>query len=344
MLLGNVQSGWGDESATLFVALLLAEYALGRYAVEPMMWVGAVLIGCGVVFFTFHDGDPFYPEDIPFALAVVGGPWAAGVAVQPAARARAVLAEANAELEEQARRGGPPRGRRRTRADRPRAARRRLPRDRGHRAAGTWRPEADRPDDDAVRRALDAIEETNTVGAQRHEAAAVVLRDAEDGSGPRRAAAVARAARPARRAGACLGPGGGPASVRRAADGAAGRGPVGVPDRAGGADQRHQARRAGGAGDRGSALRQPRPEPRRRSTPDTASNGNGAGLRWARSDRHPRARRRRRRPRGRRAGTRRVAGTRSRAAAPLLRYAPGDADEPRSCWPTTSRWSGPGCG
>src|SRR4051812_29494297 len=99
LVMGNVQPDWGDQSATLFVGLLVAEYALGRYAAGPMMWVGATIIACGVVFFTFNDGDPFYPEDIPFALFVVAGPWAAGLAIQLRRNREQSLREANAELE-----------------------------------------------------------------------------------------------------------------------------------------------------------------------------------------------------------------------------------------------------
>jgi signal transduction histidine kinase len=180
ILLGSVQAGWADESATLFVALLLAEYALGSYAAGPMMWVGAMLILCGVVFFTFNDGDAFYPEDIPFALAVVGGPWAAGLAIQLRRNHERSLAEANAELE-------------RTREEEARSAvaaeRARIARELhdvvshaiavtvlqargGRRLLGV--------DDEAVRGALDAIVQTNTAALSDMRRLLAVLRDTED--------------------------------------------------------------------------------------------------------------------------------------------------------------------
>ena len=180
MLLGAVQPGWGDVSATLLVVLLLAEYALGSHAAGPMMWVGAMLILCGVVFFTFHDGDAFYPEDIPFALAVVGGPWAAGVAIQLRRNHERSLAETNAELE----RTRAEDARRAVAAERARIARELhdvvshaiavtvLQARGGRRLLGT--------DDKAVRRALDAIVHTNTAALSDMRRLLAVLRDTED--------------------------------------------------------------------------------------------------------------------------------------------------------------------
>jgi signal transduction histidine kinase len=180
LLLGSAQPGWSDESATLFLALLLAEYSLGRYAAGSMMWVGAALILCGVVFFTFHDGDAFYPEDIPFALAVVGGPWAAGLAIQLRRNHERTLAEANAELE----RTRAELAARAVAAERSRIARELhdvvshaiavtvLQARGGRRLLGT--------DDEAVRRALDAIEETNTAALGDMRRLLAVLRDTED--------------------------------------------------------------------------------------------------------------------------------------------------------------------
>jgi signal transduction histidine kinase len=180
ILLGNLQPGWGDESATLFVALVLAEYALGAYASGSMMWVGAVVILCGVVFFTFHDGDPFYPEDIPFALFVIGGPWAAGLAIQLRRNHERSLAEANAELE----RTRAEEARRAVAAERARIARELhdvvshaiavtvLQARGGRRLVGL--------DDAAVREALDAIEHTNTAALGDMRRLLAVLRDTED--------------------------------------------------------------------------------------------------------------------------------------------------------------------
>jgi signal transduction histidine kinase len=180
LLLGVVQPGYGDQSAAVFVALVLAEYSLGAYATGSMMWAGAALILFGVVFFTFHDGDPFYPEDIPFALFVVGGPWAAGLAIQLRRNHERSLAEANAELE-------------RTRAEEARRAvvaeRARIARELhdvvshaiavsvlqargGRRLVGL--------DDSAVRKALDAIEQTNTAALGDMRRLLAVLRDTED--------------------------------------------------------------------------------------------------------------------------------------------------------------------
>jgi signal transduction histidine kinase len=180
LLLGNAQPGWSEISATLFVALLFVEYALGAHARGPQMWVGAVLILCGVVFFTFHDGDPFYPEDIPFALAVVGGPWAAGLAIQLRRNHEHSLAEANAELE----RTRAEAARRAVAAERARIARELhdvvshaiavtvLQARGGRRLIGI--------DDEAVRRALDAIEQTNTAALGDMRRLLAVLRDTED--------------------------------------------------------------------------------------------------------------------------------------------------------------------
>jgi signal transduction histidine kinase len=180
LLLGTVQTGFGDQSAAVFVALVLAEYSLGAYATGSMMWAGAALILFGVVFFTFHDGDPFYPEDIPFALFVVGGPWAAGLAIQLRRNHERSLADANAELE----RTRAEEARRAVAAERARIARELhdvvshaiavsvLQARGGRRLVGL--------DDSAVRQALDAIEQTNTAALGDMRRLLAVLRDTED--------------------------------------------------------------------------------------------------------------------------------------------------------------------
>jgi signal transduction histidine kinase len=187
ILLGSVQSGWGDESATLFVTLLVAEYSLGAWAAGPMMWLGAVVILCGVVFFTFHDGDPFYPEDIPFALAVVAGPWAAGLAMQLRRTHERRLAEENAELE----RTREEAARRAVTAERARIARE-LHDVVSHAIAVTvLQARGGRKmighDAVAVRRALDAIEQTNTAALGDMRRLLAVLRDTEDEEAARQA-------------------------------------------------------------------------------------------------------------------------------------------------------------
>ena len=99
-------------------------------------------------------------------------------------------------------------------------------------------------DEEEVRRALDAIEHTNTQALGDMRRLLAVLRDTEgdaaDRSRSRRLARLDELVEDVRGSGL-------PVEVehgRRQPRRAAGRGPVGVPDRPGGADQRAQARGA----------------------------------------------------------------------------------------------------
>ena len=184
---------------------------------------------------------------------------------------------AAARAGEGAGRGG---DRRRAPADRARAARRDRPRDRGGRRAGARRPQDARP-------------------RSRRLASGVRCDRAHRRAGARRDAAPARApARERRRARASAAPvagahpGASPISVRaaglavdvddrgRSRRAAARRRPLGVPDRAGGAHERAQARRAR-ARARAHPLRRRRASSSRSSTTAAArgrGNGTGNGL------------------------------------------------------------------
>ena len=101
-------------------------------------------------------------------------------------------------------------------------------------------------DEESVRRALDAIEHTNTQALGDMRRLLAVLRDTE-GDAATTPAALAVPARRAARRRPRLGAAGGGRARPATASPCPRRRPVGVPDRPGGPDQRAQARRAGDA-------------------------------------------------------------------------------------------------
>jgi signal transduction histidine kinase len=230
--------GLDGNSITFVLVFLLNLWSLGRYARGIEAWLGVLGVLGTVVGFVIGDGARD-PSDVFFAMAFCGTPWAAGVAVRLRRERESVLAASNAELEEQARVA--------VAHERARIARE-LHDVVSHAIAVTvlqargGRKLVGR-DDDAVRRALDAIEETNTSALSDMRRLLSLLRDTEDD--------LARdEPQPSLERLDQL------VEQRRAAGGAAGRRPVGVPDRARGAHQRHQARRRAGASDGRGALRQ----------------------------------------------------------------------------------------
>jgi signal transduction histidine kinase len=166
-----------DESSIFFVAIFLLNlWSLGRYARGVEAWLGALGMLATVVGFVVGDGA-HDPSDVFFAMAFCGTPWAAGVAVRLRREREHELAASNAELEEQARVA--------VAAERSRIARE-LHDVVSHAIAVTvlqargGRKLVGR-DDDAVRSALDAIEQTNTSALSDMRRLLSLLRDTEDG-------------------------------------------------------------------------------------------------------------------------------------------------------------------
>ena len=146
------------------------------------IWAGGVfLVVIGIAVFVVTDSDTAsVAGDVVFGIVFVGGPWAAGLAL----RLRGDLARTNAllivEQEEATRRAVAE-----ERRHRPGAARRGLARHRGDRAAvPRGAPELGR-DEEQVRRALDAIEHTNTQALGDMRRLLALLRDTEGDAGDR---------------------------------------------------------------------------------------------------------------------------------------------------------------
>lgn len=170
------QRGWDDESIVFVVFYFVALYSLGAHTRGRAVWAAAAIVLVGIVVFVAFDGDPFAPGDVVFATFFVGGPWAAGVAIRlrrdreqilvhenelAVARERAriarelhdVVAHAISVTVVQARGGRAMLGR----------------------------------DEEAVRRALDAIEQTNTAALSDMRRLLAVLRDTDTADGGRSA-------------------------------------------------------------------------------------------------------------------------------------------------------------
>ena len=240
--------GWDADAVSFMVLYFLALYSLGAWSRGVEVPISAGIVVVCIVLFTLSDGDAFHPADIIFATGFVGGPWAAGLAIRLRRDHAQRLAADNeilqADQEERARRAVVEERARIARelhdvvshaisvtVLQARGARRTL----GH-------------DEDEVRRALNAIEQTNTAALSDMRRLLAVLRDTEDaesGGGDRTPRSrlstslnrsLPRCALPACR-------------LRLSSWGtalrAAGRRPVGLPDRAGGAHQRDQARGSG---------------------------------------------------------------------------------------------------
>jgi signal transduction histidine kinase len=175
MGLGIVARGFDNDSSTFVVMFFVSLFSLGAYARGREMWPSVVLVLLAIVGFVSSDGDEFMVGDVVFGIFFVGAPWATGLAV----RLRGDLARSNAQLraeqEEQTRRAIAEE--RATIARelhdvvahaisvtvlQSRGARRMLGRDEGE-----------------VRRALDAIEHTNTQALGDMRRLLALLRDTE---------------------------------------------------------------------------------------------------------------------------------------------------------------------
>ncbi len=190
--LGGVQAfaaGVDGESLAFIVIFFVAHYSLGRWTAGREAWVGVVLLLASMVAFAIGDS---VQNDVPlfevglggiaFTMIFVGGPWAAGLAIRLRRERETVLDAHNRELqrdqEERARRAV---AEERARIARElhdvvshaisvtvlqaRGARRTLGRDEGQ-----------------VRRALDAIEQTNTAALSDMRRLLAILRDTEPDS------------------------------------------------------------------------------------------------------------------------------------------------------------------
>ena len=165
-----------DDVSTSFVfAYFVSLFSLGAHARGREVVASVLLVLIGIATFGLTDSDTFAPGDIAFATFFVGGPWATGLAL----RLRGDLAESNARLrreQEEATRRAVAEERATIARElhdvvahaisvtvlQSRGARRMLGRD-----------------EEKVRRALDAIEHTNTQALGDMRRLLAILRDTE---------------------------------------------------------------------------------------------------------------------------------------------------------------------
>ena len=179
MLLKAVVPAFDEVSVVFVITFFISFYSLGAYAVGREQPISVVLVILGVAYFVATDGDPFQVGDVVFGLFLVGGPWAAGLMIrlrqQRVHELRAENARIQEEQEEQTRRA--------VAAERSTIARElhdvvshaisvTVLQSRGaRRMLGT--------DEESVRDALDAIEQTNTAALSDMRRLLAVLRDTE---------------------------------------------------------------------------------------------------------------------------------------------------------------------
>lgn len=173
---GHFVPGWADRSVVFIVFFFVSLYSLGAHTRGRATWFAAALVTFGVVLFAVFDSDAFAPGDAVFATFFVGGPFAAGVAIRLRRERERTLITENEEA---------------VARERARIARElhdvvahaisvTVVQARGGRAMLGR-------DEDAVRRALDAIEQTNTAALSDMRRLLAVLRDT-DGPADGRAA------------------------------------------------------------------------------------------------------------------------------------------------------------
>ncbi|HEX4977454.1 MAG TPA: histidine kinase [Nocardioides sp.] len=176
-----VAPGFDNDSAALVITFGVSLYSLGRYAVGLEQWLGVAALVAVMVSFVLSEADPAVDSgDVGFVLLFAGTPWAAGVVVRLRLERERLLRERNAALQ----RDQEARARAAVATERARIARElhdvvahaisvTVMQARGGRAM-LGRDEAE------VRRALDAIEQTNTAALSDMRRLLAVLRDTED--------------------------------------------------------------------------------------------------------------------------------------------------------------------
>jgi len=88
-----------DTSLVFLLVFFVSLYSLGAHARGLATWVGGLLVLTGIVLFVATDGDPFETADVLFGSVLVGGPWAAGLAIRLRRERETDLTVRTAELE-----------------------------------------------------------------------------------------------------------------------------------------------------------------------------------------------------------------------------------------------------
>lgn len=180
-LLGTTQPGFDNDSMAYVLAFLHSLYSLGRHAQGNQRWFGAALIPVVAALFMQDQGGILHADlgDIAFLGGIVVAPWVAGLMIALRREREQVLQDENDRLQ----REQEERARRAVAEERARIARElhdvvshaisvSVLQARGARAMLGR-------DEDQVRRALDAIEQTNTAALSDMRRLLSVLREVD---------------------------------------------------------------------------------------------------------------------------------------------------------------------
>lgn len=179
-LLSHLVPGVADQTAVFVIVLFVGLYSLGRHATGSGSWLGALGVLVLIALFVRTDAGAVNIASIAWASAIQGGPWAAGVALR-ARREREIVMDSAAE---DMKRNHQREVERVVAAERATIARE-LHDVVAHAIAVTvLQARGARTvlatDRDAARRALDAIEQTNTLALGDMRRLLAVLRDTDD--------------------------------------------------------------------------------------------------------------------------------------------------------------------
>jgi signal transduction histidine kinase len=180
-LLTRIQPGFDNDSMTFVIVFFVALYSLGRHSTGTEAWLGVGGLVLTMALFVQGDGGLARADlgDFAFALVFAGAPWAAGLTLRLRREREAQLSAENDQL----RREQEERAARAVAEERSRIARElhdvvshaisvTVLQARGARATLDADPVA-------ARRALDAIEQTNTAALGDMRRLLAVLRDTE---------------------------------------------------------------------------------------------------------------------------------------------------------------------
>lgn len=178
--LAYLEPEFEDETAFFVLSLFASLYSLGRHARNVEAWLGAVGVLCVVALFVYEDAGGFDPAAIAWGSALVGAPWAAGLALRLKSQREADMSAAAERMRQEHHENL----QRMVASERATIARE-LHDVVAHaiavtvlQARGARRVLA--TDAEAVRRALDAIEHTNSQALGDMRRLLAVLRDTEE--------------------------------------------------------------------------------------------------------------------------------------------------------------------
>ena len=95
----TLSQGFDDQSVIFVIVFVFALYSYGANARGRQAWAAVVLIPFAITAFVADDGDPFQWGDIVFGSLIIGGPWAAGLAIRLRRQSERSLTLRTVELE-----------------------------------------------------------------------------------------------------------------------------------------------------------------------------------------------------------------------------------------------------